>query len=338
QLSSQVDSLLGQGSALLTGPSPLTYAQINAQLIQPLQQLESTIRGDATVARCLIDRIAAWEVATLPALFQRASATPGDLNALRQSSDLLRGAHALNLDCALGDGNAGTAVQAAGDTLLDGAVNANDWAQTVLLWRELALLDGSGATASARITTDLHAQAPGTASMSLFRAAYVLGDITDAQALYQTLSAPGSHASEMQRHPRHKHKRKRHPHPKATPAPSPTATPTPQLLTMVQLLSRGISHLDTQRVSGSPATFSWQSIPGATRYVLTVTNDSDGSLLWAWSGSATQSQYGDTLLDGQPASAGDGWSLTLPASGWHWSVLALDGQAKIVGGAFHEGN
>jgi hypothetical protein len=245
-------------------------------------------------------------------------------------------AQALNTDCALSDGGAGTAVTRRQRALLDQAIGQRDWVQTALLMRESLLLQGPPAQAAlpgwvgSDLRTLLHQTGNRQDLLTLARVAYALGDDADSSAAYQQLS---SHAralrSDAKAKPRKKHKKKvAKKAPTATPTPSPT--PVPAAKTLLQVLYDGMTKIDGQ-TNGSPTTFSWQPVSGAERYLVFATATDEPGLLWSWSGSGTSVTYGDTSLEGVTGSQNDGWPLSLSASRYTWSVVALDNQGHVIG-------
>jgi hypothetical protein len=358
QLSQQVDQFIAQANAVLNDPTfTLSPTLVDQRVAQPLRQLETTIRADPSVARCLLDRLAAWEVSVLPGIFQRAASLPAtDLVALRTGSDLVRVARSINLDCGVPEGVAPGAITNGAEASLDSAFSSRAWANAALTTRELLLLGGNGSRASLqqRIDQDIHARLSASVGdaevLEVARVAYAFGDDADATAAFQQLSAHSvfiRHASKKPSKKHHKRKpkaKKPTPKPTATPSPTPTATatptptptPMPTPRTLQQILAGGITQVSSTAATGSPPIFSWQPVTGASQYVVTVTSAQDGSVLWTWSGNSNSVSFGDTAIDGMPGSGNDAWSID--AGSYRWSVLALDGQGQIVGGLFRSGS
>jgi hypothetical protein len=311
---------------------------VNRTIIQPLDSLEAAIGSDPSVRRCLLERLRAWEASVIPALFSQAQsrADTGDLGTLRQASDLLRAAQALNGDCSLPDGGAGAAVTSRQKALLDSSFAERDWAQAALLMREILLLQGAPAQAALPgwVSGDLHPLLRETTDqqelLTLARIAYAVGDDADSNTASQQLS---SHMRpfrpEGKTKPRKKHRKKVV---KRAPPATPTPTPTPAAAgkALLQVLYDGVTRIDG-RASGSAATFSWQPVTGAQRYLVFATAVNEPGLLWGWSGIGTSVTYGDTSLQGVAGSQSDSWPLSLSLTGYAWSVVALDHQGRVVG-------
>lgn len=356
QLSQQVDAFISQANSLLNNRAAnLTPAAVAAQVTSPLQQLESTIRQDPTVARCLLDRLDAWEAAAVTGLLHGAAGeTISDVTALRRAGDLLRSARQLNLDCNVPEGDLPSSLAAAARTMLDGAVARNAWPDVMLVSRELLLLDGEGGRAplQQRLNSDLHlALSTGSDNQGLLavlRVAYALGDDEDAAVAFARLTPEqaliGRRSTSMWRrgathHPpkhrarprRKKGKSKRRPAP--TPTPTATSTPVPPRKTLEQVLMSGLLPLTATSVNGSSPGLAWQPVKGASSYLVTVTASTTPRILWTWSGGATGVTFGDTAIDGLSGSNADGWTIS-PTSGYQWSVLALDGQGRIISAMF----
>lgn len=366
QLSNEVEGFTAHADAVLgDSATPLTPSTVQAQILAPLQDLRSRISAEPAVARCLLDRLSAWQARALPPLFRRAILPAGPISVplLRGAADTLRSAASLNLDCAVPDGGAADALTATGGAMLDRAIAARSWSDTALVLRELLLLGGNGARASltSRMNGDLHGLIAGTADTSALldeaRAAYALGDDVDAAAATTRLRphlAPASHPAPAQ-HRKRKKKRKpaagptatpkparkvrpmpkptTTPTPKPTSTPTPTATSTPRPKTLAETVAAGIPAARTSTPAGTPPSFSWQPVAGAVSYVVIVTSPKGHGVIWTWSGSDTTATFGDTAIPGVPGTESDGWTAALP-DGYGWSVLALDGAGKIMAAAF----
>src|SRR5690242_14302077 len=90
ELSARVDSFIGTANAVLAGGS-LTPAEVNAQVVQPLHELEAAISAHPGVSRCLLERLGAWERSAVTSLVARASAsTSGGPAQFRSQGDLMR--------------------------------------------------------------------------------------------------------------------------------------------------------------------------------------------------------------------------------------------------------
>ncbi len=355
--SQQVDAFTSGANALLAG-APLSNAAFQQQIDTPLQTLIGQIRLQPDVARCLLARLGAWEATALSILYRQApDASGGDLTVLRQSGDVLRSAQLLNRDCQLGDSGAFQRVTIATSGALDRAMSAHNWDVTALLLRESLLLQGNGGRTviQQEVNSKLHAMVNTLAGqpreLELARLAYALGDDADAISVYHRLLA--GTGAQLNRsyveHPRKpkKHKKKRPsrvtatatatPKPTATATPMPTSTATPVPApppTLQQVLDGSLPAMTAQASPGAPASFGWLSVPGAVRYVVTVTDTRDSVLVWAWSGATTSVSFGDTVIAGLGGSAGDSWPIALPQSDYAWSVLAFNESGQIVGVKF----
>jgi hypothetical protein len=362
-LSHQVDAFINQANSLLTDSSThLTVSLFTQQIMQPLRRLEDVIQANPNVARCLLERLGAWEAAAVPALLRRARAvsssnTPADL---RQASDLLRSARLLNMDCSLPENDAGTAVLDAEKGALDRAISSRDWTGTGLLLRELLLLQGDGGRPSLQDQVDhdirsLMAMSGASDLLATARVAYALGDDDDASGAVTHLPTR-SRLREADGKPpwvavgnkkckvvtRKVHGKKKRvkvcPKTRSTPVPRPTATPTPtptpQPRTLQQILASGVASIQVAEPIGSPPMLFWQSVSGASRYLVVVAPGAGAPILWAWSGNSTSVAYGDTAIEGAPGTGGDGWSIALPAATYTWSVLAFNDRGQVVGVRF----
>lgn len=325
QLSGQVDAFISGANAVLA-ESPVRPSQVNAQVVQPLRSLENTIQAHPDVARCLLDRLGAWERSAVTALLARAStAPPTTLGQFRAQADLLRVTAAVNTDCALPDDGLSSSLQAAGLADLRKAAGQRDWSAAALLSRELLLWRGSSAEGqvesalSAGIHQSLQASTDGATLLDVARAAYVFADDADATAAYSRLTA------KQQAHGKTAKKKKKKGSKK--PAPRPTATAVPRPKTLEQVLAAGVAPIAGH--AASDGTFTWPSVKGADRYVVTV-YPLHGGLVWSWSGTATSARFGDTAVDGLVGSPDDGWSIS-PPSGFVWTVAALDSHGTVVG-------
>jgi hypothetical protein len=297
--------------------------------VEPLHDLEATISANPDVARCLLERLGAWERSAVTGLLARASsATPTGLAQMRSQGDLLRVFSALNTDCALPDGGAAASLQSAELGALRASVASRDWPQVALLAREFLLWHGSSGqsllqnTLDAGLHTALQSATDARALLEVARAAYVFSDDADATAAYKRLTASSGPARPHALSTRKKKKgTKKRPRPK----PTPTATPQP-VRSLEQVLTDGVAGIKGQ--AATDGTLSWSAVSGADRYVLAVS--SGGHLTWTWAGTATSVTYGDTSLAGVDGSADDGWSTPLEA-GSTWTVIALDHDGAVVG-------
>lgn len=341
-LSNQVGDFIAHANSLLLG-NGVTPAAVRAQIIQPLTALESTIRQDPDVARCLLERLGVWEASAVAGLYARASSLAGSssLSDLRAAADLLRSGTSLNLDCSIPDGGAGAHLQTTEIAALDGALRSRSWDLAVLLARELILWRGDAARASVQeeIDTALHLRlqtiSDSASILEVARVAYALGDDADVSAAYKRLTAHQG----MQQHVRAGKKKKGKKKPgRPTPAPvrkkpvaTPTATPVkPATPTLEQTLSTGLQQITAQASGTSAPTLSWHPVTGATHYLVTVLAPHDPEILWTWSGTATSVTFGDTAIDGSASTGGDGWPVSA-GTGYRWTVTALNGQGQIVG-------
>jgi hypothetical protein len=89
--------------------------------------------------------------------------------------------------------------------------------------------------------------------------------------------------------------------------------------------------MDVRAGSGVSPSFSWQPVAKATRYLVVVVDSAQPAVMWSWSGSTANVSYGSTAIDGVPGSEQATWSVSLRASGYTWSVIALDQLGRIVG-------
>lgn len=330
QLSQQVDSFIHDANGVLAGQT-ITPGVVEARIAGPLRGLEATIRQHPDVARCLLDRLGAWEASIVPVLVQRARAIiSSDLPSVRSGEELLRSAHLLNLDCAVPEDAAVSAVTTAAGGLLDRAVMARDWPGAALALRESLLIAGSAGAPAARkqLSADFHLLAASTsdrvARLDLARMAYAVGDDADARA-----AAPTVAVHRVLGHTAKKHKKKKKKY-KPTPSPTPTLTPTPPPKTLQQVLASGSPIIKVTR-SGENA-LSWAPVASASRYVVFVSASDGSQILWSWAGSGTSVSYGDTAIVGMVGSGDDTWTIARPDS-FSWSVLAVDSQGHIVGTA-----
>ncbi|MGH2677634.1 MAG: hypothetical protein ACRDHB_04655 [Actinomycetota bacterium] len=76
--------------------------------------------------------------------------------------------------------------------------------------------------------------------------------------------------------------------------------------------------------AGEVPTFEWRRVDGAAVYRLAVLN-ADGAVIWAWQGSETSVVLGG--VEGRP----EGETGPVLTRGSTWSVLAVDGQGRVVG-------
>jgi hypothetical protein len=360
-LSHQVDTFINQANSLLANSSsPLTVSLFTQRIAQPLRKLEDTIRADANVARCLLERLGSWEAAAVPALLRRARAVSSSdtLADLRQASDLLRSARLLNVDCSLPETGAGTAVLEAEKGALDRAISSRDWTGAGLLLREMLLLQGDDGRTSLHDQVDrdirsLMGMTGASDMLATARLAYAFGDDADASAAVTQLpTRPRLHEADgkppwvavgnkkckfVTRKLHGKKKRvKVCPKTRSTPTPTatPTPTPTPQPRTLQQILASGVASIQVGQPIGSPPMLSWQSVSGASHYLVIVAPRAGAPILWAWSGNSTSVAYGDTAIEGAQGTGGDGWSIALPAATYTWSVLAFNDQGQVVGVRF----
>lgn len=353
--SQQIDTFTSGTNALLAG-GPLSAAAFQQQIEIPLQTLVTQIRLQPDVARCLLARLGAWEATSLAILYRQApDASGGDLAVLRHAGDALRSAQLLNQDCELSDSGALQRVIIAASGAVGRAMAAHNWSDTALLLRESLLLEGNGGRTVIQqdVNSNLHAMLNSSTDqaheLELARLAYALGDDADAAGFYhRLLPAAGAKSYRLYvEHGRKPKKRKKKtpsritatatPRPTATATPRPTATATPMPApppTLQQVLDGSLPAMTAQASPGAPTSFGWLSVPGAVRYVVTVTGMNDSTLLWAWSGAATSVTFGDTTIDGLGGSAGDSWPIALPRSEYSWSVLAFNGSGQIVGVKF----
>jgi hypothetical protein len=337
-LSQQVDAFITRATAFLAGPSALQPDAIEQNLATPLKSLKATIRQDPDVARCLMDRLGAWESSVLAPLLAQVNmlAAGTDLSTLRRGGDTFRAAHLLNLDCSLDETAASNALMTADRTALDRAIAARSWSDSALWARELLLLGGDAgrATLQQQISRDLHVlvqPASGAAALlEIARVAYVLGDDADSTTAMKMSAARTAVTRHVSVHKKKKRKKKKV---AATPTPTATATPPPPK-PLEQQLSAGIAHVQVLTIPGAHPILIWQPAGRVARYVVAVRATDASGILWAWSGTGTSVTFGDTSLDGVAGSGDDVWPLDVGSTSYTWSVLELDGSGRIVGASF----
>lgn len=356
-LSSRVDAFISSANAVLDAPGSLTAGEVDRTIATPLKALVEVIRSDPDTARCLLERLAAWEATAVPRLLQRDALLSGNdtLPSLRTAGDAVRAAQDLAVLCTPPGASAAGLVAAAILASLDRAVSARNWTDVALLLREALLF---GATPVPRLQSDLHsllgATSTSAALITFARVAYTLGDDADTSAAYSRLTARSAKIlAQRKKKPAPKRKatpkptakapRKPAPKPSRTPTPKPTrtsmptatATPKPSFTpvpkpSLEQLLSAGIASVTLTVSDGSAQ---WQAGPGATSYVVSVIGPT--GLVWSWAGSGTSVQLGDTTLDGVPGSGND-LPPHIDTAGTRWSVLALGASGTIVGATFRK--
>lgn len=350
QLSQQIDSFLLSANAALAGSSgaPLSAATFDTSVLQPLKALLASIEQNPDVARCLLERLNAWIVSTVPSLRSRAQslASSSDLADLRQASDLDRFAQSLQLACLVPEDGTLNAISAAEGSALDRAVSARDWSATALAAREIILSTPDPPAVTQRFANDVHDLLQGALTpaqrLDAARVAYALGDTADAQSGSSAPAEAATYASHVVLGAAKKHKKRKSPvkpTPTRTPTPRPTSTPKPTStptatatpVSLAATLQTGAAGMTTHTSSSATPSFSWQPVNGATRYVVLVSTVAPGALSWSWSGTGASVQYGDTSLPDLPGSAGEVWPVALPSSGYTWSVLALDADGHIIG-------
>lgn len=339
QLSQQVDEFIAAANALLNAPpTTLTPASVQATISRPWQSLVAAIQQHPDLAPCLLERLGAWEQTAVPLLFHQIHvlAASSDLSSLRAGADLLRLVGPLNT-CGIQD-SASSSLLGGERTLLDRAIAARDWPTMALGARELSL-DGGAADLSAELQTDLHAVITGAAAGGVLdagRVAYALGDESDASLalqragvhFYRLDSVPWkaskpskkSHAKKKT-HAKRTHKKANKKKHQSAPKPTPTPTAAPRTVGQRLMTGLGAMHL---HLDGGKA--SWQSVSGADSYVVLVTGSN--GLAWSWAGAGSAVSYGNAALGGSNPS----WPGTLP-TGATWSVLAVDGQGRIIAAA-----
>ncbi|HEX8919536.1 MAG TPA: hypothetical protein VF898_13620 [Chloroflexota bacterium] len=344
--SQQINSFISSANALFSSSTPLTGVALTQQVLRPLRALETAIAADPAIARCLLEQLGSWEAQALPAIYKRVQTQAGSaatVSDLRQAGDLLNAATQLNSDCNMADGGAGASLAAAQRSMLDGAIKQRDWVTAALAAREMLLIGGQSVRVAlgTELTVDLHAlvQTASPASMlDVARMSYALGDDADASAAVQRVALPATRSGDSvpwkpvkksKAKPKKTKAKKKKKTPKPTVTPKPTATPVPQPKTLAQQLSTGISDITVLKPSGSPPTFLWTPVNGAATYIVTVTSNSQPALVWSWAGTSTLAVYGDTAVPGLDGSAGEAWTVPLPAS-YTWSVIALDAQGRII--------
>jgi hypothetical protein len=343
QLSQQVDGLIASANAALSpSPGPLSAAIYDTSVLQPLKRLLAAIHQNPDVARCLLERLDAWVAATAPSLRLRARALGAstDLNTLRQASDLFRLSQLMQSECLIQDDGTLSGLSSSITGVLDRAVRARDWSTAALAAREMILASSDAVTPAQRFMGDVHdlLQSALDASDRLdsARIAYALGDDADARsaaplgvraASFQSMALVGV----VKKHKKRKHVSKPAPTRTPTPTSTPTPTATPKPVSLAATLASGAAHISAQSSGGATPTFSWQPVSGAARYVLFLSGGASALLPWAWSGTSTSVQYGDTSLAGLAGSETEVWPVTLAPPGYSLSVLALDAGGRIIG-------
>lgn len=316
-LSSQVDGFIGQATVFLSGQSGIvTPAGMQQNVVAPLRDLEAKIRQQPDVARCLLDRLGHWEASALTGLLQQAQSIAGAdlLSTLRRSSDILRSSHLLNIDCGEDESVAAKTVTGAQQSALDSAISSRAWSTAILVIREIGLLQGSSGFAppQQQVNADLHALVlSGSGAPVLLetaRMAYALGDNVDASAAISRLRSFSKKQAKQDL----------------------SASRSSKPKTLRQMLASGVAHMSARSSGGTSPTFFWQTVPGASQYLVVVVAPTSPLIVWSWAGTATNVPYGDTTLPNVAGSSNDGWTVPLPA-GSHWSVLALDASGHILG-------
>jgi hypothetical protein len=347
QLSQQVDGFIASANAALAPSNvPLSTAMYDTSVLQPLKALLAAIHQNPDVARCLLERLDAWVATTVPSLRLRAQGLGAaiELDSARQAFNLFHFSQLMQSECLVPDDSTLTGIAASDSALLDRAVQARDWSRAALSVRELILASDDVAGPAQRFADDLHSllQTPLVPADKLdaARIAYALGDDTDARS-----TAPSGTRTEsfrplalvavVKKHKRRKHVAKPTPTRTPTPTPKPTSTPTatatPKPVSLATTLASGAAHMSTKSTGGATPTFSWQPVPNAAMYVVILSGGAPAHLPYAWSGTATSVQYGDTSLSGLAGSETEAWPIPLDASGYTWSVLALDGDKHVIG-------
>jgi hypothetical protein len=348
-LSSRVDAFISSANAVLDAPGSLTAGEVDRTIAAPLKALVADIRSDPDTARCLLERLAAWEATAVPKLLLGGALPSGNdaLPSLRTAGDAVRAAQDFAVLCTPPGASAVNPVGAEILTSLDRAVSARNWTDVALLLREALLL---GTAPGPRLRSDLHSLLGATSSsaalLTFARVAYALGDDVDTSAAYSRLTARSTKSLAQRKkkpHPKRKATPKPTAKPTRTPTPKPTRTSTPLATatpkpsstpvpkpSLAQLLSAGIAPVTLTVSHGSAQ---WQAVPGATYYVVSVIGST--GVVWSWAGSGTSTQLGDTTLDGVPGSGND-LPPHIDAAGASWSILALDLSGTIVGATFRK--
>ena len=323
-LSQQVDAFIATANAAIGSPTPLSERALRLQVLAPLRTLQATIAQDPGVARCLLQRLAAWEGSALPALFGRATslAPSPSLVPIRQSGDLARFAAELNADCGLDDNGTSADIRKAQSAMLDQAISGRDWALAALVAREMLLFgaqpEAVNQTVATRVRALLSSTSTNADTLSVARFAYVAGDAADAQAAFHHVVAHHQRSAfRSEKAKKGGHKKKR------------AATPRPP--TIAQVLMKGIAPIAGTATAGSTPTFQWNAVPSANRYVIFVASSSNHAPLWSWSGTETSTIFGSTAIESTSVASDDDWPISLPTGNYTWSVLALNAAGNIVG-------
>ncbi|GAC1465186.1 MAG: hypothetical protein PVSMB7_09210 [Chloroflexota bacterium] len=338
ELSQQVDAFISSANRTLdNSAAPPSGRVLDQQVVQPLHILQDTIRQDPDVARCLLERLAAWEGSAIAALRQRAHVFIGSntLDSLRHAADVLAVARTLSADCTLGPDSTDGEMNASLLAMMNRAVRAYDWNTTALVARELVRSGTPGTQVRDALFDDIHvllaASSGRDALLMVARFASVTGDGHDASSALQRITALGpapAHPDAMQ----HRKKPRRKKHAKATPSPTATPRPAPSAgpPSSTDLLFQAVAHMSGSVSAGGTPRFFWSQVPGATRYSVFVVSAPGDAILWSWAGNATMVAYGDTAIDTVVDSADDGWTAAAP-TGYRWGILAVNDAGQIVG-------
>jgi len=326
-LSAQIDTFENAADSLLANIDAVPADRLDAQLLQPLQTLRAAISADPEVARCLLQRLQAWEQKALSPLLALIQQSIGfaDLVSVRHVEGELSVVQSLNADCHVSMADVRGSITARIHDLLAVDLQARNWRGAALTLREGLMLSGSDSRTAwqLQVAAALHVQrtqsVDAVGQRALSRLAYTFGDDQDVQiepALAPPSAKPIPKSSKKRKH--HKAKSK------------PTATPTPIPQTIDQFLETGIAPIHGTAEPSPAPTFSWSSVPGATHYVVVVAGTADRTPLWSWAGAATTAMYGDTSLSDSIDSGSPPWPIALP-NAYTWVILALDNQNHVVG-------
>lgn len=326
-LSAQLDAFQIAADSILANIDTVPADRIDTQLLRPLQTLRAAISADPEVARCLLQRLQAWEQKVLSPLLAHNQQSIGsaELVSVRHVEGELSVVQSLNADCNVFVADVRASITARIHDLLAVDLQARNWPSAALTLREGLMLLGSDSRSAwqLQVIAALHVQrtqaVDAVSRRALSRLAYIFGDDQDVQ-IEPALAPPSTKPI-----PKSSKKRK---HRKTNSKPIASPTPTPQ--TIDQFLETGIAPIHgTSEPSPLPA-FSWSSVPGATHYVVVVAGTADRMPLWSWAGAATTVMYGDTSLSDSLDSGSPPWPITLP-NAYTWVVLALDNRNHVVG-------
>ncbi len=187
-LSQNIAGFISTANAALAQDNPITPAEAQSAIVQPLTALLQSIAAHPDLSNCLLRQVNAWISGVAPSLYTRVvqSLGPGDPPAFRQAFDLLRLAQAMQQSCSVADGGAASALSAAETTALDRSIAQRQWAVAAQMEREIELDTSDGSTLATHTFADFSAlvrsAVPATDLVDVARMAYAWGDESDARA------------------------------------------------------------------------------------------------------------------------------------------------------------